>query len=84
IKGKVIPVTTQQVHLKMVLKNRKVLEGDKEIYLSQEIDKGYKSIFLEPHPTANPHAIDEILNADTIIIGPGGLHTSLIANLLVD
>ena len=84
IRGKVIPVTTQQVRLKMVLNNRKVLEGEKEIYLSQEIDKGYKSIFLEPHPTANPHAIDAILNADAIMIGPGGLHTSLIANLLVE
>ncbi len=84
IRGKVIPVTTQQVRLKMVLNNRRVLEGEKEIYLSQEIDKGYKSIFLEPHPTANPHAIDEILNADAIVLGPGGLHTSLIANLLVE
>ncbi len=84
IRGRVLPVTTQQVHLKMVLKNRTVLEGEKEIYLSQEIDKGYKSIFLEPHPTANPHAIDAILNADVIVIGPGGLHTSLIANLLVE
>lgn len=84
IRGKVIPVTTQQVHLKMVLNNRAVLDGEKEIYLSQDIDKGYKSIFLEPHPTANPHAIDAILNADVIVIGPGGLHTSLIANLLVE
>jgi uncharacterized cofD-like protein len=84
IRGKVIPVTTQQVHLKMVLKNRTVLEGEKEIYLSQDIDKGYKSIYLEPHPTANPQAIDAIINADVIVIGPGGLHTSLIANLLVE
>ncbi len=84
IRGKVIPVTTQQVHLKMVLKNRTVLEGEKEIYLSQDIDKGYKSIYLEPHPTANPHAIDAIMNADVIVIGPGGLHTSLISNLLVE
>jgi uncharacterized cofD-like protein len=84
IRGKVIPVTTQQVRLKMILNNRKILEGEGEIYLSQEIDTGYKSIFLEPHPTANPHGIDEILNADAIIIGPGGLHTSIIANLLVE
>ncbi len=40
IRGKVLPVTTQQVRLKMVLKNRTILEGEKEIYLSQEIDKG--------------------------------------------
>jgi len=84
IKGKVIPVTTHQTRLKMILKNRKVLEGEKEIYLSQEIDGGYASIYLEPHPKANPYAINEILNADLVILGPGGLHTSLIPNLLVE
>jgi uncharacterized cofD-like protein len=84
IKGKVIPVTTHQVRLKMILNNRKVLEGEKDIYLSQELDKGYKSIYLEPYPKANPHAIHEIMNADMIVMGPGGLHTSLIPNLLVE
>ena len=84
IKGKVIPVTTNQVRLKMILNNRKLLEGEKEIYLSQEIDQGYKNIYLEPYPEANPHAIDEILGADILVIGPGGLHTSLIPNLLVE
>jgi uncharacterized cofD-like protein len=84
IKGKVIPVTTHQVRLKMILNNRKVLEGEKDIYLSQEIDQGYKSIYLEPYPKANPHAINEIMNADLVVVGPGGLHTSLIPNLLVE
>ncbi|HSX11638.1 MAG TPA: gluconeogenesis factor YvcK family protein [Chlamydiales bacterium] len=84
IKGKVIPVTTHQVRLKMILNNRKVLEGEKEVYLSQEIDQGYKSIYLEPFPKVNPRVIEEIKNADLIVIGPGGLHTSLIPNLLVE
>lgn len=84
IKGKVIPVTTHQVRLKMILNNRKILEGEKEVYLSKEIDQGYKSIYLEPYATANPHAIQEILESDVIIMGPGGLHTSLIPNLLVE
>lgn len=84
IKGKVIPVTTHQVRLKMVLKNRKVLEGEREIYLSEEIDKGYESIFLEPFAKANPAALDEIRNADLVVMGPGGLHTSIIPNLLVE
>ncbi len=84
IKGKVIPVTTHHVHLKMILKDRTVLEGEKEVYLSQKIDQGYKSIFLEPYPKANPRALDEIHNADLIVLGPGGLHTSLIPNLLVE
>lgn len=84
IKGKVIPVTTNQTRLKMVLKNRKLLEGEKEVYLSKEIDKGYHSIYLEPYPKANQQALSEIKHADLVIIGPGGLHTSLIPNLLVD
>ena len=84
INGKVIPVTTHQVRLKMILDNRRILEGEKEIYLSQEIDQGYKSIFLEPYAQANPRAIDEIMNADLVVLGPGGLHTSLIPNLLVE
>ncbi len=84
MKGKVIPVTTEQVRLQMVLNSGKVLEGEKEIYLSQEIEQGYKKISLIPHPEANSLAIDEILNADAIIIGPGGFYTSIIANLLVE
>ncbi len=84
IKGKVIPVTIHQVRLKMILNDHKVLEGEKEVYLSQEIDRGYKSIFLEPYAEANPRAIDEIANADLIVLGPGGLYTSLIPNLLVE
>lgn len=84
IKGKVIPITTHQVRLKMLLNNRRLLEGEKEIYLSQEIDQGYKSLYLEPFPEANPHAIQEMMHADLIVLGPGGLHTSLIPSLLVD
>ncbi|MBI4152719.1 YvcK family protein [Candidatus Woesearchaeota archaeon] len=84
IKGKVIPVTTNPVRLKMVLSNQKILEGEKEVHLSEEIHKGYKSIFLEPFPDVNKRAIDEIMNADVIILGPGGLYTSLIPNLLVE
>lgn len=84
IKGKVVPVTMQPVRLKMCLKNRKILEGEKEIYLSEEIDQGYSIIYLDPHPQANEEAISRILAADTIIIGPGGLYTSIIANLLVE
>jgi len=84
IKGKVIPVTTHQVRLKMILKDRSVLEGEKEIYLSDRIEGGYSSIYLDPYPKPNPHAISEIMNADLIVIGPGGLHTSIIPNLLVE
>jgi len=84
IQGKVIPVTIHQVRLKMILNNRRLLEGEKEIYLSQEIDQGYQSIYLDPIPTVNPRVLEEIQKADLIVLGPGGLHTSIIPNLLVD
>jgi uncharacterized cofD-like protein len=84
IKGKVLPVTTNQVHLKMILNNRKILEEEEEIYLSREIDQGYRSIYLEPYPKVNPKVISEILSADLVVIGPGGLYTSIIPNLLVE
>lgn len=84
IKGKVIPITTHLVRLKMILKDKEILEGEREIYLSENIDQGYDSIFLEPYPKVNQSAIDEIMHADLIVIGPGGLHTSIIPNLLVE
>lgn len=84
IKGKVIPVTTHEVRLKMLLTNRKILEGEKQIYLSQEINHGYKTIYLEPYASVNPRAIMELENADLVVIGPGGLYTSLIPNFLVE
>lgn len=84
IQGRVIPVTTHEVRLKMLLSNRELLEGEREIYLCDKIDQGYSSLYLEPVSQANPHALDEIATADLIVMGPGGLHTSLIPNLLVD
>ena len=84
IEGKVIPITTHKVRLKMILNDRKVLHSEKEIYLSQEIENGYSSIYLDPLPEVNKQAIDEIMNADVVILGPGGLYTSLIPNLLVE
>ncbi|MEM8628539.1 MAG: gluconeogenesis factor YvcK family protein [Chlamydiota bacterium] len=84
IRGKVLPVTIHQVRLKMLLKNRKLLEGEKEIYLSREIDQGYSSIYLEPYPKVNSKVLEEIEQADLIVLGPGGWHTSVIPNILVE
>ncbi|MBT4434349.1 YvcK family protein [Candidatus Woesearchaeota archaeon] len=84
IKGKVIPVTTNKVRLKMVLHNNKLLDGEKEIDVSQELDQGFKSMYLEPFPKAHDKAIDQIMTADLIVFSPADIYTSLIPNLLVD
>ena len=83
IRGQVFPVTTHHVRLKMLLNDATLLQGEKEIYLSENLLQGYKSIYLEPHPHANPDALQEIESADLVVVGPGGLYTSLIPNFLV-
>jgi len=83
IKGKVIPVTTNKVNLKMLLNNGRLLKGQSEIHLSEEVGQGFKTLYLEPFPTVNSKAVDEIMNADMVVLGPGGLYHSLIPNLLV-
>jgi uncharacterized cofD-like protein len=83
INGKVIPVTTTNVRLHMELADGTMLKGEGEIYGSEKISGGYKRIFLEPIPVADVHAIAEIMAADLIIFGPGGLYSSLIPLLLV-
>jgi uncharacterized cofD-like protein len=84
IKGKVIPVTTNQVRLQMMLENGKLLNGEREVLKAEEPLINFRSIYLEPFPKANPRVIDELMNADLIVFGPGGLFTSLIPNLLVE
>ncbi len=84
IKGTVLPVTIRQVRLKMLLQSKEILEGEKTIYLSEKIDQGYQKIYLDPHPEVNPIVVDAITEADLIVIGPGGWHTSVIPNVLVD
>lgn len=83
-KGKVIPVTVDPIRLGMKLRCGKELCGESQVYLSQEIVDGYESIYLDPHVSANPRAIEAIMDADLVVIGPGGFFTSIIANLLVD
>ena len=41
-------------------------------------------VYLEPRATANPDALAGIEQSDLIVLAPGDLYTSTIANLLVD
>ena len=84
MKGNVIPVTTNKVRLKMLLKDGPLLDGENKISSSEELPQGFTDFYLEPTPRVNSRAIDEIMNADMVVFGPGGLYNSLIPNLLVD
>ncbi len=84
IKGKVLPVTLDKVQLKAKLENGVELNGENEINNSWLLSKfGIKKLFLNPRPKANPKAIQSILDADIIIIGPGNIYCSIVPNFLI-
>lgn len=83
-KGKVIPVTLENVRLHAILENGKEIIGETNIDIPKhDGNLKIKNVFLKPTPQANPKAIDAIQKADLAVIGPGDLYTSIIPNLLV-
>jgi uncharacterized cofD-like protein len=84
VKGEVIPVTEENVSLQMELKDGKKLHGEHEININYAIEEiGIKKFFLKPKAIPNPRAIEKIMEADVIIIGPGNHYCSVLPNLLV-
>ncbi len=86
IHGKVLPATLHNVRLVAVVqktgeRNDIKIEGESLIPVA---GGKIKRVWLEPNnPEAFPPALQAILSADLIIIGPGSLFTSILPPLLV-
>ncbi len=86
VQGQVLPSTLTDVKLianvEEVTKKRNIkVWGESRIPKANGL---VKRLYLEPDaPPAYPPAIQAILSADLIIVGPGSLYTSLLPNLLV-
>ncbi len=84
VKGTVIPVTNDNVHLYIKLRNGKVLKGQEELDNNKEIRiVGIDKVFFKRQAKANLIAIKSIEEADYIIVGPGDFYGSIIPNFLV-
>lgn len=84
VKGSVIPVTATDTALKVKLTDGTILSGEHELNTSVKVRKtGIRRAFLEPKALANAEAVEKILSADLIVIGPGNHYCSIIPNLLV-
>ena len=82
IKGKVLPVSLDNVKLKAILVDGEKIVGESKISKSKS---AIKTVEIEPkNAKVSKSVIDSISNADCVILGPGSLYTSVIVNLLFD
>lgn len=84
IKGAVIPVTLTETNLHATYEDGTTVT--EEHLIDEPIHDGTLRIVktqLIPKATPNPEAIDAILKADLVVLGPGDLYTSLLPNVLV-
>lgn len=96
VDGNILPSTLEHVILCAELENGTVLAGEdqinnrndsspiKKIFVSKRPDNGGPPNPTEIKPAALPMALEAIVRADIVILGPGGLYTSIIPNLLVN
>ncbi|MDP4092501.1 MAG: YvcK family protein [Bacillota bacterium] len=85
VTGKVLPVTLEDVQLCAELEDGFVIYGESKIGKHGDIHPGkIKRVYMEPEAVCPlQDAIDTIMEADAIILGPGSVYTSIIPNLLV-
>jgi len=87
VSGRVLPSTLHNVRLVADVQlpnvqNQVRVQGESRI---PQMAGQVRHVWLEPNDApAFPPALNAILNADMIVIGPGSLYTSLLPNLLVE
>ena len=86
--GRVLPVTLSPATLCAELENGEGICGETEIDTRGERTEGplspIKRIYLEKAAPACEDALRAIRRADVIVLGPGSLYTSILANFVVD
>ncbi|MEF2248128.1 MULTISPECIES: gluconeogenesis factor YvcK family protein [unclassified Paenibacillus] len=81
VRGRVLPAAASAIVLKAEMADGTIITGESNI---PKAGQAIKRVFLEPENVeALPEAVEAIVQADAILIGPGSLYTSIIPNLIV-
>ena len=85
IRGEVLPVTLNNVRLCAELEDGQFIIGETNLDVPKhDPHLKIKRVFLTPRAVLNPDVKEALASADLIILGPGDLYGSIIANLIVD
>lgn len=81
LKGKVLPLTEDNVILMGKMSDNSVIEGEHNI---TKQNKKITTVYYKRKPVVNKKVIDAIHSADLIILSIGSLYTSIIPNLIIN
>ena len=81
LKGKVVPLTEDNVVLIGEMEDGSIVEGEHNITLSK---KGIKKVYYKDKAEPTKEAIKAIKQADLILLSMGSVFTSIIPNLICD
>lgn len=86
VAGQVIPVTTDNVDLVAEYDDGSVIVGENDIeeFITYSKNTHITSLWLTPKARITPEAAAAIREAHLIVLGPGDLYTSILANCVVD
>jgi uncharacterized cofD-like protein len=81
VRGQVLPATSVPLNLGAILASGRHLEGQVAISHAEE---PIAQVTIQPADVrANPEALERILEADLVVVGPGSLYSSVLPNLLI-
>lgn len=86
VKGKVLPVTEDDVHIVATYDDGMIVEGEHEIDEppADRFERHIVSLTTKPKAHITEDAQKALLSADLILLGPGDLYSSLLANCVVE
>ncbi|MCB9811681.1 YvcK family protein [Candidatus Nomurabacteria bacterium] len=86
VSGRVVPVTADNVHLVATYDDGVTITGEHAIDAPAEDRTGRRIVELRTEPAGrlSAEADKALRNADVIVIGPGDLYSSLLANIVID